>query len=140
MAEYQIEAGEDQQQIINSLEDKIYKFNSTILNRNDGSLFSKIIKDEKGNLVAGLAGWTWAGACEITQLWISEDLRHKGLGTKLLIAAEEEAKSKNCTIILIKTYSFQAPGFYEKNGYRIRQVIEGFPEGYNYFTLTKNIE
>jgi len=56
-----------------------------------------------------------------------------------LKAAEEEAKNKNCSIILIKTYEFQAPGFYEKNGYKIQQLIEDFPKGYKYFTLTKAI-
>jgi GNAT superfamily N-acetyltransferase len=136
---YKVETGEDSQHIINWLEDRIYEFNAAAINRDDGSLFNRIMLDENGNIVAGLSGWTWAGACEITQLWISEDHRNNGIGTKLLIEAEKEAKSKNCDIILIKTYSFQAPKFYEKNGYRIQQVIEGFPKGHRYFTLTKII-
>jgi GNAT superfamily N-acetyltransferase len=139
MAEYEIEIGRDSQHLINVLEDKIYEFNSRAIDRHDGSLFTRVVRDENGNIVAGLAGWTWADACEITHLWISTELRNKGIGTKLLRAAEEEAKSKNCNVILVKTYGFQAPRFYEINDYKIQQVIEDFPKGYRYFTLSKTI-
>ena len=39
----------------------------------DGSLFAKTVNDEHGTLVAGIAGWTWAGICEITELWVDEN-------------------------------------------------------------------
>jgi len=78
-------------------------------------------------------------ACEITQLWVGEHARNQGIGTMLLEAAEEEAKSKVCVTILVKSYSFQAPQFYERNGYRIEHILDGFPEERAHYTLTKSI-
>ena len=57
----------------------------------------------------------------------------------LLEAAEVEAKSKRCRTILVKSYSFQAPHFYERYGYKKEHILNGFPEGYNYYTLVKKI-
>src|SRR5215471_21577110 len=115
--EYSVEIGTDPQQIIQLLEDKIYEYNSLKINKADGVLFSRIVRNDHGEIVAGIAGWTWAGACEITLLWIHENLRKRGIGRLLLDAAEEEARSKKCSVILVRSYSFQAPHFYERHGF-----------------------
>ena len=137
--EYRIEDGKDPENIIKLLDEKIYAYNSNKINRHDGELFSKIVLDKNGNIIAGIAGWTWAGACEITFLWVSEEQRNNGIGKKLLLAAEDEAKRKDCNIILLRSYSFQAPLFYEKNGYKVESIIENFPNGYRYYILEKVI-
>ncbi len=137
--DYPVQNAKNPQAIINLLDEKIYEFNSSTIEKHDGMLFAKTVQDEHGAVIAGIAGWTWACACEITLLWVNEGLRRKGIGKKLLMAAEEEAKDKECNIILIRSYSFQAPLFYEQNGYKIEHVIEGFPPGHNYYTLIKTI-
>lgn len=134
---YFIETVTEPAHIIQLLEDKIYQHNSIVLNKDDGRLFSKIVRDEHGNIIAGIGGWTWAGICEITQLWVDETVRKNGIGKMLLEAAEAEAKSKACNSILVRSYSFQAPLFYQKNGYKVAHVMPDFPEGYSYFILTK---
>jgi len=136
---YKIEVGEDSEQIIQFLENKIYEHNSSETNKSDGEFFSKIIRDENEGIIAGIAGWTWAGACEITQFWVDEKARNNGIGKLLLSAAETEAKSKDCFIILIKSYSFQAPHFYERYGYKIEHVLSNFPPGHDYYMLSKRI-
>ncbi len=138
--EHYIEPGQDTQQVVQVLEDRLYEYNSNKIGRHDGNLFSKVVQDENGSIVAGIAGWTWAGACEITQLWISEDLRNSGIGGRLLEAAEEEARSKECSVVLIRTYSFQAPSFYEKHNYRVAHVVEDFPRDHRYYIMTKALE
>ncbi len=135
--EYSVQNAKDTQAVVNILEDKIFEFNSRTTNKLDGNLFAKIVQDGHGAIVAGIAGWTWAGACEITYLWVEEGLRNKGIGKKLLLAAEQEAKQKNCGTILIRSYSFQAPLFYERNGFKVAHIIEGFPPGYDYYTVIK---
>jgi GNAT superfamily N-acetyltransferase len=139
MKEFRIETEQDALSVTQFLEDRIYEHNSSRINKNDGRLFSRVVRGEDGSIVAGIAGWTWAGACEITQFWVSENARNKGIGRMLLHAAEEEAKGRKCSIVLVKTYSFQAPWFYEKCGYRIEHVIEDFPVGHRYYTFTKTI-
>jgi N-acetylglutamate synthase-like GNAT family acetyltransferase len=136
---YFLESDMDSHQVIQLLEDKIYEYNSAKINKDDGSLFSRIVKDENSEIIAGIAGWTWAGICEITQLWVNDKVRKNGIGKMLLEEAEAEAKSKECRTILIKSYSFQAPCFYEKFGYKSEHILNDYPEGYNYYTLTKRI-
>jgi GNAT superfamily N-acetyltransferase len=136
---YYIEAGIDSQQEIQLLEDKIYEHNAAALNTDDGRLFSRIVKDENKEIIGGIAGWTWAKACEITQLWVDERARKHGIGQALLEAAEAEAKGQGCITILVRSYSFQAPHFYERYGYKPELILNGFPEGYFYYILTKKI-
>jgi ribosomal protein S18 acetylase RimI-like enzyme len=137
--EYSIESANDPQHVTQLLEDRIYEYNSDETHIDDGRLFSKIIRDRDKEIIAGIAGWTWAGICEITQLWVDRKIRGRGVGKILLEAAELEARTKGCSITLVRSYSFQAPHFYEKHGYRTENIINDFPKGHRYHILTKKI-
>jgi N-acetylglutamate synthase-like GNAT family acetyltransferase len=136
---YSIESGTEPYKIIELLEDKIYEHNTSKINKHDGCLFSRVAKNENKDIIAGIAGWTWAGVCEITQLWVDENVRKNEIGKMLLEAAEAEAKSKYCHTILVRSYSFQAPHFYEKYGFKIGYILNDFPEEHSYYILTKKL-
>jgi GNAT superfamily N-acetyltransferase len=68
-------------------------------------------------VVAGLAGETYSGWLFIRYLWVSEALRGKGVGRELMTAAEGRAVERGCHSAWVDTFSFQAPGFYQKLGY-----------------------
>jgi GNAT superfamily N-acetyltransferase len=125
---------------IQFLEDRIYEHNAACTSRDDGKLFSKLIYDGEDRLIAGITGWTWAGACEITLFWVNDDYRKKGYGKMLLDAAEEEALKEKCKVILLRSYSFQAPQFYLKHGYKLEYETRDFPPGHNYFCLIKRLQ
>lgn len=74
--------------------------------------------DESGDLVAGVSGWTWGVAAGIAMTWVREGARGQGLGARLLTGFEEEARSRGCTHVFVTSFTFQAPGFYERHGYR----------------------
>ena len=112
---------------IRLLEDRLYDYNVEQTGLRDGKWLSIFVRDDKGVIVAGLHGWTWCGACKIMSLWISKDLRRQNYGTRLLGAAEQEARARGCDQILLDTFSFQAPLFYKKLGYEVIGVVEGFP-------------
>ena len=97
---------------IQFLHDMIYEHNVAKTMRDDGKLFSKLIYDPSNKIIAGITGWTWATACEITLFWVHQDYRNRGYGLSLLNAAETEAKKENCKTRFLRTYSFQAPDFY----------------------------
>ena len=76
------------------------------------------IHDDEGELAAGLSGWTWGLAAGIGMSWVREDNRGSGLGTRMLNGFEAEARNRGCTHVFVTSFTFQAPGFYERHGYR----------------------
>lgn len=77
-----------------------------------------------GGLMAdGLGEWM-----HISLLWVDDGFRRKGFGTQLLKKAEREAKDRGAKGILVDTFSFQAPRFYEKHGYSAYGRIDDCPE------------
>jgi ribosomal protein S18 acetylase RimI-like enzyme len=112
---------------IRFLEDGLYDYNVEQTGSDDGKWLSIFVRDDKGEIVAGLHGWTWSGACRVQTLWVHKDLRHQGYGRRLLAAAEQEARARGCEQILLDSFSFQAPLFYQKLGYEIIGTLEDFP-------------
>jgi GNAT superfamily N-acetyltransferase len=97
------------------------------------------IKDDQGKIIGGMLSvlcWNWI---EVDILWIDQTFRGTGLGTQLLVRIEEIAKEKKCTFIKLNTFSFQAPEFYIKNGYKEVGVFEDAPLGSKHYYFKKNI-
>jgi N-acetylglutamate synthase-like GNAT family acetyltransferase len=72
-------------------------------------------------------------------MWVQEDLRGNGFGEELLKAVEKEAKEKGAKFAFLDTFSFQAPGFYQKFGYQVFGELPDFPPGHQRFYLTKEL-
>lgn len=85
------------------------------------------VLDGDGELAAGLSGWTWGVAGGIAMTWVREDSRGEGLGARLLDGFEDEARARGCTHVFVTSFTFQAPGFYERHGYREIFRWEGVP-------------
>lgn len=84
-------------------------------------------KDQKGEVVAGLCGYTNWGWLYVRLLWVSDSQQRKGLGKKLMDAAEAEAKKRGCPKIWVDTFSPEARKFYESIGYKVFGELENFP-------------
>ena len=84
-------------------------------------------EDEDGRKSAGLTGETFGNWLCIKFLFVSEPLRGKGIGSELLELAEREAKRRGCKYAFVDTFSFQAPAFYKKHGYREVFTLEEYP-------------
>ena len=83
--------------------------------------------DDAGELAAGMSGWTWGVAAGIGMTWVRDDTRGAGLGARLLSEFETEARARGCTHVFVTSFTFQAPGFYERNGYREIFRWDGVP-------------
>jgi GNAT superfamily N-acetyltransferase len=75
------------------------------------------VHDADGELAAGVSGWTWGVAAGIAMTWVRDAERGTGLGSQLLDAFEGEARARGCTHVFTTSFTFQAPGFYERHGY-----------------------
>ena len=122
---------------IQFLEDRLYEFNRAQTGQDDGQMFAFFIRNDQQEIVAGLSGWTWAHACEIQTLWVHSTWRGQGYGRSLLESAEGEARARSCEVIKIDSYSFQAPGFYQKCGYELVWQLDDFPPGHKHCYLVK---
>lgn len=85
------------------------------------------ILDEAGELAGGVSGWTWGVAAGIGMTWVRETDRGEGLGARLLESFEDEARARGCTHVFVTSFTFQAPGFYQRHGYREIFRWEGVP-------------
>ncbi|MDO5516132.1 MAG: GNAT family N-acetyltransferase [Clostridium sp.] len=83
--------------------------------------------DDKGNIIAGLIGNTHGNWLFVKYLWVSRELRMQSIGSKLLNQAEKTAKERGCKYSFLDTFSFQAPEFYKKYGYKKVFALENYP-------------
>ena len=116
---------------------RLYEFNSAATGIDDGAMLVASLRDEAGRLIGGLYGWTWGGCAFIDLLWVDEAHRRTGLGSQLLASAEQEARSRGCTQVLLSTHGFQAPDFYAARGYRETGRYDGYPTGSYQIHLAK---
>jgi ribosomal protein S18 acetylase RimI-like enzyme len=121
------------------LNERIDEFNARATGIGDGRLLQAEFRDEGGALVAGLTGWTWGGCGYIDVLWVREDHRGRGLGRRLLDAAETEAYERGCTQIVTSSHSFQAPEMYRARGYVEYGRIDDYPRGFAHIHFVKDL-
>ena len=87
------------------------------------------VRDGKKRLLGGLILQSYWRESYIELLWLSAPARGAGLGSKLIKEAERRARQRGSRLIHLNTFSFQAPGFYEKQGYRRFGGMSGSPKG-----------
>ena len=122
------------------LEDQLNAYNMQRAQAYDGRSLAIFVRDDQGQIIAGLSAYTWAGLCEVEMLWVHEELRSQGYGSQLLHAAEQEARARGCLLIVLSTYNFQAPAFYQKHSYTIAGQINDCPPGHTDYYLYKRLQ
>lgn len=116
------------------LETQINEYNMLQTGKRDFRPLAVFLKNADKQIIAGLSGYTWAGFCEIRFLWVHEDMRGRGYGKQLLSAAEAEARTRGCSLVVLSSYSFQAPDFYRQLGYdEVGHIQDCPPGGANYY-------
>ena len=56
-----------------------------------------------------------------------DDQRDSGVGSELLTRFEQEASARGALRVFVTSFTFQAPGFYERHGYREVFRWDGVP-------------
>ena len=101
---------------------------------------SVIAEDDHGQVIGGAIGWTGGKCCELQQLAVHSGHRSQGIGEKLLQHFEQEAATRGCTLAYLDTFSFQAPLFYLRCGYRVALETTGFTKGVIKYTMQKALQ
>ncbi|TMU84951.1 GNAT family N-acetyltransferase [Bacillus sp. BHET2] len=100
---------------------------------------SFVLRNDEDEIVGGVVGEMFWHHLHVDFLWVSEDFRHGGYGSKLIHQIEEYAREKGCHLVMLDTFSFQAPDFYKKMGYREFGVLEDFPKGRSQHFMEKRL-
>ena len=115
----------------------LMKFNEACVGSDGHTPLNLVEYDADGNVIAGILGGTYWGWMYVDILWVHEEHRRKGLGTRLLLAAEREAAQRGCHHVHLDTMSWQAPAFYQKHGYEVIGILPDIPRGNQKYLLMK---
>ncbi len=117
MRDAQIEIGKADAALDQRLNDELTRFNTAATPGIAAAEELTVKVEHDGELVAGVSGWTWGQAAGIGMTWVHESQRGTGLGASLLAAFESAAVERGCTHVFVTSFTFQAPAFYERQGY-----------------------
>jgi GNAT superfamily N-acetyltransferase len=121
------------------LEEALYEFNRKSTGANEWQPVLFAVRDQAGTLAGGLSGYLWGGFLHITIVWLEESLRGQGFGRALLQAAEEFARTHDHQDVYLSTFDFQAPEFYQKQGYRCFGQLADYPRGHTQYFMHKSL-
>ncbi|MGS0695098.1 GNAT family N-acetyltransferase [Shewanella sp. 0m-4] len=114
----------ESQSVFDALVDGVRQHNFAHMGPETSKALSVVAHDSSdssgsGKLIGGVAGRTIYDNFLINVVWVDKAARGTGLGRKLMLQAETEAKKRGCTMAQLDTLSFQAPVFYQKLGFEI---------------------
>ncbi len=107
--------------------DGLASFNEADVGPADRRTIAVVVRDEAGEVVAGISGYTAWGWLYVQWLWVAEASRGTGLAGRMLEAAEAEARTRGCHSAYIDTFSPVALKVYQRAGYVPFGELAGFP-------------
>jgi len=124
---------------ISYLQKKMDDYNSKLIPPENSRKICYFLEDSEGKIIGGIMGETLWRSFHIHTIWIEKEIRGKGLGRKLIQAAEEKAKSYDCIYSMVGTFeALGARPFYERLGYKIESKSVDSPQGHiGYFFYKK---
>lgn len=124
---------------VEHLREQLYTYNVATTGVEDGRELAIFVRDDRGQIMAGLYGYTWGGCLDVRDVWVRADSRRRGYGRTLVEAAEREARARGCRQATLETHSFQAPEFYRKLGWEVFGVLDDYPAGHRKYYLRKTL-
>jgi GNAT superfamily N-acetyltransferase len=113
-------------------------FNHEIVGYTDRKPIAVVVRDPNtGAPVGGAIGRSSLGLLFLDLFYLPESIRGAGVGSEVLRMFEAEGKRRGCAAAVLYTISFQAPGFYERHGWRRFGEIACEPAGTSRIFMTK---
>ncbi len=123
--------------------EKIVEYNLSkvpIIQESSFIWINRVIVDTYGDIIAGINSKMYCWNClYIDVLWVKEEYRKEGFGSKILNEIEKVAKDKGCYLIHLDTFDFQAKDFYIKHGYDIFGILDECPQRHKRYFMKKFI-
>ena len=120
------------------ISDALDRFNIEKTGVDDRRPLAVLVRDpETRQVIGGLTGRTSLGLFFVDLFFLPPELRGSGLGAEILRQAEDEARARGCRAAVLYTISFQAPGFYRKQGWELLGEVPCDPPGTSRVFMTK---
>ncbi|MFE7039789.1 GNAT family N-acetyltransferase [Streptomyces atratus] len=125
---------------IAAISDALDRFNTEHTGIADRKPLAVLVRDpETHQAVGGLTGRTSLGLFFIDLFYLPPQLRGSGLGREILRQAEDEAHARGCRTAVLYTITFQAPGFYHKQGWKHLGEVPCDPPGTSRIFMSKEL-
>ena len=122
---------------IRTIAEGLGAYNSLFAPETDWSPRWIVGRDPSGAVQAGMRFILEYDWVFVHWLWVAEPWRRRGVGSDLIGRAEDFARENACRGVYLDTFTFQAPKFYEKHGFREFGRIDDFPRGHARIWLAK---
>lgn len=96
-----------------------------------------LLRDAEGRVEGSMFGSLWGGWFKVDFAFLPEHRRGNRLGARILSTLEAAAVARGAEGVWMQSFSFQAPGFYQKLGYREVGRLEDRPPGFSDSFLIK---
>jgi GNAT superfamily N-acetyltransferase len=121
------------------IENELEVFNTPFVGPANYKPLNIFLRDENGTFMGGLIGATYLKWLYVNLLWLRQEIRQSGYGSRMLQMAEQEAIRRGCLGAHLDTWDFQAPDFYKKYGYSVFGQLEDFVPGHTRYFLRKTL-
>lgn len=118
--------------------DNLEGYNSKFIDRTLEH-FKIVVHSGNGEIIGGAFGHSKWGLLNLEIFWVKEEIRGKGVGTKVIEELKSVAKKLNCNGIELYTMSFQAEKFYLSLGFETVGKIDDCWSGHNKIFMYKKL-
>jgi GNAT superfamily N-acetyltransferase len=123
-----------------TIRDGLRSFNLRHMPASDPVPLELLVRGEDGRVCGGLLGetrWHWL---LVHTLWVADECRGRGHGSRLLAQAEGIARARGCRSAALDTAGFQAVEFYRARGYAAFGELADYPPGSRTIYLCKSLQ
>lgn len=141
MEKYRIETTEHAVDKIEALiAEGLNQYNDEVSGSSDRRPLAVTVKDPiSGEVLGGITGRSSLGLLFVDLFYLPASMRGAGLGSELLRRFELEGRRRGCVSAVLYTISFQAPRFYELNGWTRFGEVPCLPAGTSRIFMMKTL-
>jgi GNAT superfamily N-acetyltransferase len=141
MENYRIEITESAiDEIEELIAEGLNQYNDEVTGTNDRRPLAVVVRDpNSGEVLGGISGRSSLGMLFVDLFHLPKSLRGSGLGSELLRRFELEGRRRGCVSAVLYTISFQAPKFYELNGWTCFGEVPCLPAGTSRVFMMKTL-
>lgn len=102
-----------------------------------GTSLGVVLRGSEGRVEGGIFGHLWADWFKVDYAFLPPHRRGQRLGARIVSTLEAAAVARGARGVWLQSFSFQAPGFYQKLGYREIAQLQDRPPGFHDSFLIK---